>query len=44
MDELEVAGIVGPAEGEKSRQILIEDQGISVADAAAALDEKELAN
>ena len=44
MDELEVAGIVGPAEGAKSRQILIEDQGISVADAAAALDEKEFAN
>ena len=43
MDELEVAGIVGPAEGAKPRQILIEDQGISVADAAAALDEKEFA-
>ena len=44
MDELEVAGIVGPAEGAKSRQILTEDPGISVADAAAALDEKEFAN
>ena len=43
MDELEAAGIVGPASGAKPRQILVEDQGPSVAEAAAALDEEEAA-
>ena len=40
MDELESAGIVGPASGARPRQILVEDQGPSVAEAAAALEEE----
>ena len=40
MDELESAGIVGPASGARPRQILVEDQGPSVAAAAAALEEE----
>ncbi len=43
MDELEAAGIVGAASGARPRQILVEDQGPSVAEAAAALDEEEAA-
>ena len=43
MDELESAGIVGPASGARPRQILVEDQGPSVAEAAAALEEEEAA-
>ena len=43
MDELESAGIVGPASGARPRQILAEDQGPSVAEAAAALAEEEAA-
>ena len=41
MDELEAAGMVGPASGARPRQILVEDQGPSLAEAAAALDEEE---
>ena len=43
MDELESAGIVGPASGARPRQILAEDRGPSVAEAAAALEEEEAA-
>ena len=43
MDELEAAGIVGPASGARPRQILVEDQGPSLAEAAAALEEEEAA-
>ena len=43
MDELESAGMVGPASGARPRQILVEDQGPSVAEAAAALEEEEAA-
>ena len=43
MDELESAGMVGPASGARPRQILVEDRGPSVAEAAAALEEEEAA-